>query len=101
VHRDIGQIGRCSSFSLLLALSLKHRAGRDVELRLYNMINGGMQGVAVKSTHLSDLHIQPLLDSITECDAKFVTQLGKGYDARIPVRKDHVRFSMIYDGSQA
>ena len=78
MHRNIRQIRRCSSFSFLLALSLKRRAGRDVELQLYNIINGGMQGVAVKSIHLSDLHIQPLLDSITECDVKFVTQLGKG-----------------------
>ena len=70
VHRDIRQIGRWSPFSLLFALSLKRRAGRDVELQLYNTIDGGMQGVGVKSICLSNLRVQPLLDSVTECDAK-------------------------------
>jgi hypothetical protein len=61
----------------LLALSVKRHAGRDVELQLYSTIDGGMQGVRVKSIRLSNLRVQPLLNSVTECDAKLVTQLGK------------------------
>jgi hypothetical protein len=56
---------------------LKRCPGRDVELQVYSTIDGGMQGVGVKSIRLSNLRVQPLLDSVTECDAKFVTQLGK------------------------
>jgi len=77
VRRGVRQIGGCSAFSFLLALSLKGCTGIDVELQLHSTIYGGMQGVGVEGSGLGDLLVQPLLDSVTERDAKFVTQLGK------------------------
>src|SRR6266436_5139821 len=76
-RRDVRQIGRCSAFPLLLALSLKRSAGRDVELQLHGTIDGSMQDVGVESIRLGDLRVQFLLGNVTERDAKFVTQRGK------------------------
>jgi len=46
VDRDVRQIGRCSSFSLLFALSSKRRTGRDVKIQLYSTIGGMLELVS-------------------------------------------------------
>jgi len=94
-ERDVRQIGRYSSFSLLFALRLKRR---DVKLQLYSTIDGGTQGVGVKSIRLSNLCVQSLNDSVTECDAKFVTQLGEYTAFNASSEKLRAKFLMRYDG---
>jgi len=95
VDWDVRQIGRRSS-SLLFALSSKRRTGRDVKPQLYST-----QGVGVKSIRLSNLCVQSLLDSVTECDAKFVTQLGEYCnDAPMPFRKGHACLERTFESPQ-